>query len=200
MKTRLLTLLFLPVIAFSGCQTTPEVSIVKPGDQGQVRTTGIDPQDFINVADELAQDLNAKGVLNKFQPRPSIVAVSTVINNTAQRFNTALLTDKIMAAIEAGGSARLMINRGVGADGKPRYEDRQGAGTAQRERFREDATSAPDPDFTLSGSVIETYSTDGKAKQYTYTIHLRLTAGEVVAWQGHTEFGKKTKAPGIFRP
>lgn len=192
MKLPSLPLLTLSACAFlfAGCETT---QVVSTGDRAanNVVSRGIDITDFKRSAAKLVDDINAKGVFNRYQGRMPIIGVSTVVNNTAERTDPAMLTDVIMASLS--DKARVMINRGMGADGKPRYEDYMGAAKAQEARFRDDAQQAPRPDLTLSGELKSAYTRDNKAKLYTYSIYLRLTDGETVVWQGYDDISKLVK-------
>lgn len=182
--------LSLSALFFAGCETTQVVS-TSDRAANQVVSRGIDITDFKRSAAKLVDDINAKGVFNRYQGRQPIIGVSTVVNNTAERIDPTMLTDVIMSSLS--DKARVMINRGMGADGKPRYEDYMGAAKAQRGRFNEDAQHAPEPDLTLSGEVKSAYSRGDKAKLYSYTIYLRLTDGETVVWQGYDDFSKLVK-------
>lgn len=193
MKIQFLPCALLGVLLLAGCASEGTKTVVEP-NKAEVVTTGIDPADFKRVADDLRNSIVENGVLRKFAPRLAVIGVSTVVNNTSQRLNVDNLTGAITTALQQ--DATVMINRGVGPDGKPRYEDPKSAEGAQIDRFLKGTKVAPQIDLGLSGTINEDYSRAGKDRQYTYTIHMRLTQGETVVWQGQVEFRKLTKQKG----
>lgn len=168
-------------------------TVVSTSDRAanNVVSHGIDITDFKRSASKLVDDINEKGVLNRYQGRQAVIGVGNIDKRIADRIDPTMLIDVILSSL--GDKARLMINRGLGADGLPRYEDYMGAAKAQEDRFIKDAQQAPRPDLTLTGEIKSSYSRDKKAKLYTYTIYLKLTDGETVVWQGYEEISKLVK-------
>ncbi len=188
--TFLTCLVFGLVLGESSTFAASTVTRVEPSKK-EVVTPGIDPADFKRVAGLIRDSIAASGVLTKIKGHRAIIGISTVSNRTSQRIHVDNLTGAITTALQEDAS--VMINRGIGPDGRPLYEDSKSAETAQVDRFLKGTKVAPQPDLGLSGFIAETVGADRKNVQRTYTIHMRLTQGEIVVWQGQEEFAKITK-------
>ncbi|MBI1840258.1 MAG: hypothetical protein HYR88_05330 [Verrucomicrobia bacterium] len=176
----------------TGCASDKPV-VITPDEGGkrEVVTTGIDPTDFKRVADAIQQRIGASGVLQKLQDGSlPLVAVSTVINNTSQRINAADLTGAIMTSLQEGNHSRVMLNIGIGADGQPILQDRTGKANNDIDVFTKGTKVMRRPDFTLSGTIDETYTRQGNARQYSYKVQMRLARGNDTVWQGQEEIKK----------
>lgn len=128
--------LILPLLLLlAGCGSPPNnSSYIDPNGQRMiVNTDRINYQDFNMAAKSLVQDLLNSGKISEKRPgAPSLVLISTVINDTDQQFDTDMLmsgvripllqTDKIQ--IVAGGGAvpdyiiagKIMMDKTAAAD------------------------------------------------------------------------------------
>ena len=179
----------------SGCASDGGgTKVVDSQAKPAVVTTGIDPNDFKNIADKLAQSITSSGALKRLPDGGlPLVAISTVVNNTSQKINPADLTSAIAASIQSANQAILMLNVGVGPDGRPMLQDIGGHENQQIEDFKKRRKHDLRPDYTLSGTIDETYIRVGSTRQYNYRIDMRLAKGDLALWHGVEDLTKVRK-------
>lgn len=186
MKTKIL----LPILAaaslvfFTGCAT--DAHYVQTGDKEQIVSTGqINIQDYANAANAAVKELLDSGALDKVANPPAVLFVSRIINNTGQQIDTELplLTTKITSALLQSGKAVITST------------DPAANGMAAKDRFLNGG--GQDPDFTLSGNIIEHIDRAGNTRRTTYSFQLSLnnTKTGFQVWQGEKEIGKQGTRP-----
>src|SRR5262249_8935214 len=149
------------------------------GRQSVVTVSGVNSQDFIQAANAATTDLLASGVLDRVTTPPAVLAMSRIVNNTGQQIDIDLLTKKIRVALLQSGKAVTTTTMGLG--------DTQEDPLAQSLQ-----TSQRQPDFTLSGKIIENAVTAGNTRQSTYSFQLSLTDRQGLAvWEGEKEITKQ---------
>ena len=132
---------------------------------GKVTTMQIDTQDFAAKADEMINSLVESSVLDKSPRKPAILVVGRIVNNTARQFDTDLLAKKIRVALNKSGKAMTDITGGA----------------------------LNDPDFTLSGKIIDTKRSQGNKTQHCYTFQLSLSTAQGLApWEDEKEICKQS--------
>ena len=115
-----------------------------------------------------------------------MLAISRIVNNTAQQIDTDLLTKKIRVALLQSGKAVTTTTMGLGGTA----EDPMAKGLQQENEFKSDVKSTRTPDFTLSGKIIQLAV---KAGNTTYSFQLSLTDAKtgLAVWEGEKEITKQ---------
>jgi PBP1b-binding outer membrane lipoprotein LpoB len=130
----------------------------------KLTTMQIDTQDFAAKADEMIASLVESGVLDKGARKPAILVVGRIVNNTTRYFDTDLLAKKIRVALNKSGKAITDVTGGA----------------------------LNDPDFTLSGKIIESRAHQGNVRQSAYTFQLSLSNAQgLAAWEDEKEITKQ---------
>jgi PBP1b-binding outer membrane lipoprotein LpoB len=132
----------------------------------KLTTMGIDTQDFAAKADEMIGSLVESSVLDKAPRKPAILVVGRIANETSRQLDTDLLTKKIRVALNKSGKAMTDVTGGA----------------------------LSDPDFTLSGKIIDTYARQGDKRQHAYTFQLSLSNPQGLAvWEDEKEIKKQAE-------
>jgi penicillin-binding protein activator len=163
----------------TGCST--DAHYVQTGDKEQIISVGqINIQDYANAANDAVNQLLASGKIDKVSNPPAVLLVSRIINSTGQQIETDLLTQKITKALLDSGKALITTT------------DAKAKGLTDEGNFIND-TTARNPDFTLSGKIIETIDRSGNTSRHTYTFQLSLndTKTGYQVWEGEKEIGKQ---------
>lgn len=137
---------------------------------GKLTTMQIDTQDFSVKADEMLQSMFESAAFDKAAHKPAILVVGRILNNTSRQFDTDLLAKKIRVALNKSGKA---------------VTDTTGGALS-------------DPDFTLSGKIIDTYARQGDKRQHAYTFQLSLTNPQGLAvWEEEKEIAKQAERAAV---
>jgi PBP1b-binding outer membrane lipoprotein LpoB len=166
-------------------------------DSGSGRTLlnvgKINMQDW-NMAAEaminsLVVDVVDKGKLESADGpgKPSILAISRIVNSTSQQIDTDLLIKQIRVQLNKTGKVLTSTTMGLGGP-----EDPLAAETQKEQKI------GRRPDYTLSGKIIEDRSQVGNVRESTYSFQLSLTRPDGLAiWEdlkNITKQGKKSSA------
>ena len=136
----------------------------------KVVTMGIDTQDFASKAEEMIQSMLESGALDRVARKPAILVVGRIKNDTGAYFDTDLLAKKIRVALNRSGKAMTDVTGGA----------------------------LNDPDFTLSGKIIETYARQDRTRQQGYTFQLSLSNPQGLAvWEDEKEITKQSQRPAV---
>jgi len=194
-KTVLLSLLAaaLPLVV-GGCATKAHY-IETGGRESLVNVNQINIQDYIQAANAATSDLLQSGVLDKVPNPPAVLAISRIVNNTAQQIDTDLLTKKIRVALLNSGKAQTTTTMGLGGTA----EDPMAKGLQQEAEFKADQKTTRTPDFTLSGKIIQTIAKGGGNTQATYSFQLSLTDAKtgLAVWENEKEITKQGGRPSV---
>jgi len=154
------------LMGMSGCET-PATYVEPNSPQTIVSLNQIDTQDFAKAADQMIQSLLNSGVTARDPRQPSVMAVSRIVNNTAQLIDGNLLTKRIRVALNQSG--KVLTTTVIGPGGQAEDDlARELAGQYQ-------VPEAARPYFTLSGRIIEVRANAGSIKQVSYVFQLSLT-------------------------
>ena len=144
----------------------------------------INIQDFANAAQSLTQSLIeqviAQGRLQRSDPnKPAILAISRIVNNTAQHVDMDLLIKKIRVELNRTGEVLTTTTLAYGGAEDPLAEQ-----TQQYREFTGETQSAPLPDYTLTAKIIEDYARESRTRQTIYTFQMSLTNKDGLAiWE-----------------
>lgn len=194
---KLLSLL-LPVALLAGCETDPHY-IDPNGKEAVVSMSQINAQDWQMLADKLVASLLDSGALAKL-PQPAIVAGDRIINNTQVQVDTAVLENKIRAALAAQG---VHFTNAEGLGEQAVYANQRRTDDAAVNAFEkgesEVKTQQKMATITLGGRLTETRARSGSERQVTYTFHLSLNdiATGTVLWESEQSIAKKGSRPAI---
>ena len=114
----------------------------------------INIQDFANAAQSLTQSLIeqviAQGRLQRSDPnQPAILAISRIVNNTAQHVDMDLLIKKIRVELNRTGEVLTTTTLAYGGAEDPLAEQ-----TQQYREFTGETQGAPLPDYTLTALLV----------------------------------------------
>ena len=162
-----------------GCQQNARV--VTDDRDKIVSIDQIDVQDWSNAADQVLQQLFASGALDTAPVTPARVEVTRVINDTTQRIDTDLLTQKIKIALQQSGKVAF-ASSDARANEVADYEDFKAGDDAPRLPF-----------FVINGKILEIRASAGSTKQSSFVFQLNLvnTAQSLDAWSGEAEVTKQ---------
>ena len=171
MKTKfcLATLALLCPLLWIGCATAPHVV----DEHNKTTSMGLDTQDIATMANDMIQSMLQSPTFEKYGPnKRAIFVVGHIVNDThipMGKIDTDLLAKKIRIALNQSGKA---------------FTDTTGGQT--------------DPDFRLTGKIIETYIPQGNARQRTYTLQLSLANPQGLAvWEDEREVTKAKTRGGL---
>lgn len=165
-----LTLLPLAVVALflAGC-AGPKTSYVE-ADSSRLITTveGINIQDFAQAADAMTASLidnfiNPGLLRSGAAGEPALLAISRIVNNTGQQLDTDMLIKKIRVALLRTGKVQTSTTIAFGGAEDPLVAELGGA-------------PRRNPDYALSGKIIEDRTRAGKVRQTSYIFQLSLSS------------------------
>ena len=141
----------------------------------------LDVQDWENAADQVVQQLLGSGVLANAPAMPARVEVTRVVNDTTQRVDTDLLTQKVKIALQQSGKVAFASR------------DSRSTEVADYRDFKDGRDAPRLPDYVLNGKIIEIRASAGRTKQSSYVFQLNLvdTRQDIDAWSGEAEVTKK---------
>jgi hypothetical protein len=167
------------VLGGIGCQQNARV--VTDDRDKIISIDQIDVQDWSNAADQVLQQLFASGALDTAPVRPARVEVTRVVNDTTQRIDTDLLTQKIKIALQQSGKVAF-ASSDARANEVADYQDFKAGDDAPRL-----------PYFVINGKILEIRSSAGSTRQSSFVFQLNLvnTAQSLDAWSGEAEVTKQ---------
>jgi PBP1b-binding outer membrane lipoprotein LpoB len=179
MRSSLLALLAASAMAPVACNQGARV--VTDDRDKIVSVDQLDVQDWSNAADQVVQQMLASGVLANAPTTPARVEVTRVVNDTTQRVDTDLLTQKVKIALQQSGKVAFAST------------DSRAGEVADYRDFKDGKDKPRLPDYVLNGKIIEIRASAGRTKQSSYVFQLNLvdTRQDIDAWSGEAEVTKK---------
>lgn len=189
-KTILLAGLLAPAaFVFTGCQSN-QVRVVDSKGPDAIVTSGINPQDWSNAADQLVASLLSSGALDKAPAQPAILAVDRIINNTTVNVDTDLLIKKIRVALTQTGKVAITNTMGLG----------ERAVVASEAAELDEMTSGKKakiiaPHYTLYAKLIQQRQSINGVTQNTYSFQMSLVnvKSGLTVWEDEREIAKQSK-------
>lgn len=179
------------LLGLAGCST--DAHYVDPGSSRAVTEVGrINVQDFSSAADtmvnSLIDSLIGQDKLKSSAPgEPALLAISRIQNNTGQQFDTDQLVKKIRIQLLKTGKVQTSTTMNLGEAEDPLAKQQQ----AQQEFARQ-------PDYTLSGKIIEDRAQSGKLRQSAFIFQLSLSSRAGVAiWEEEKTIIKQGSRPSV---
>ena len=175
------------------------VTIINPDDAGFVRGTGIESQDLVRVADQMA-----RGILNAYPIRDAAssphVILDPVENNTRFPINQDIFLRSIRVRLNQNAAGRVIFLA----------RDRMETLEREREWKREGRVlSSTDPnvngfrgaDYILTGSLdgMSASSRDGVSDYVLYSFQLIDADTSVLVWEDFAEIKKQGLTDVVYR-
>ena len=192
-KPLFLMFILVVLIGLVGCMTPKARYVDASGPETVVSMGKINIQEWAMAVDTLTGSLLSSGALEKAPARPAHVAFDRIVNNTSNQVDTNLLTKKIRVSLSESGKCVIAI--GIGAGGP---ESAIADQMSQLRAFESDGKiQTREPDFTLTGRLIEDRARADKTRQVTYVFQLTLidTRTQVSVWEGEESIAKQGKKP-----
>lgn len=195
---RTLLCLGLAPLLFAGCATESAHVIDSNGPRTITTVGNINIQDFANAADTMVNSL-IDGVINAGKleappSQPAMLAIGRIVNSTGHQFDTDLLTKKIRVALNKTGKIVTTTTFGD----KDKVEDQQAKGIKDQEDFFKDKKITRNPDYSLSGKIIQQREQAGNTRQSSFVFQLSLTSKDGVAvWEEEKTITKQGRRPTV---
>lgn len=165
----------------AGCAADKARYVESGGPETVVSLNQVDIQDFQTATDALVSDMLLWDAFSG--TKKPVVALSRVVNDTTDNFNTDLLTNKVQESILK--SRKAVVSMSMSVD--------RGADVVRQDAAVLGAAQTVVPDLTLSGKISEVAARAGSTKQVSYVFSLRLVdvkTGNVV-WMGEKTLTKQ---------
>jgi len=166
------------------------------GERAIVNVGRINYQDFNMAAGDLVQDLLKTGAIKDKHPGgPTLVAISRIVNETDQQFDTDQLISTIRAALLQTGKIAISNVALGGAT-----TDQLAQETANKNAFMQNTTTPNNaPDYTLYGKIMYDKTSAGDVKQSAYIFDLQLTdvSTQTTIWEKPASIVKQGKGSSI---
>lgn len=159
-------------LALGACASPQKARYIdSSGPETVVSLNKVDIQDFQAATDALVADMLTWDAFAGAE-KP-LVALSRVVNDTTNNFDTALLTNQVQEAILKSRKARISMSMSVDRNDDVVRQDMASIGE----------TKTVVPDLTLLGKISEVTAQADNTKQVSYVFAMRLVdakTGEVV--------------------
>jgi len=141
-----------------------------PLNRGTRIIAEVDAQDLTVVADAAVESLLESGILDHAAHHPAVLGIGRYVNNTAQLFNSDVLSHQISVALVKTG--KVVVD--------------------QRRQIPTATTFEPTPDFILSGKVTQMMQSTGNVEQAsTFVFQFSLSdSNNLTVWAENKEITK----------
>jgi uncharacterized protein (TIGR02722 family) len=180
-----------------GCQSGGGARVVNE-TQSITTVNSIDIQDWNAAANQLSLELLASGVFERAPRQPSVLAISRFINNTTEQVDMDLLNKTVRINLLNSGKVQTSTVMGLGGVGSDPLAQELAAERAILNRGQEAAAGA-NPDYTLTGKIIQVQSRAGSVRQSVFAFQLALTdirSGTAV-WEGEKQIIKQGRRASV---
>jgi hypothetical protein len=187
------------LLLFAGC-ATQETKHVDADSSRTVLSTGkINQQDWNMAAEDLITKMRKEFIdePGKLQSvdgpgKPSVLAISRIINSTGMQIDTDILVKRIRIALHQTGKVYTDVTGGLGGAEDPLID-----AWKRQELFKTGGKVRP-PDYTLSGKIIEDKERAGSVREVTYFFQLSLASLDGLAvWEGEKRITKQGNKPSV---
>ncbi len=180
-KSEFIAFLIGAALCLSGCASQPARYVDSGGTETVVSLDKVNIQDFAIAAEALVKEMLEDDAFAG-DKKPA-VALSRVVNDTSNNFDTALLTDKVQEMILKSHKATISMSMSADRKNDTVAEDVAALGEAE----------TVIPDLTLIGTISEVAAHADSTKQVSYAFKLRLvnTRTRNVVWMGEKVITKQ---------
>lgn len=187
--------------ATQGVQDPAGVAVreMKPDERGFVAGTGVESQDLVAVADQMARKILATPAIARAADAPHIV-LEPVVNNTRFPLNKDIFLTRIRAQLNEQAAGRVS------------FLDRPMLATLEREQQLKQqglVTAASNPnvvefrgaDFFLTGTLdgLSTRTSQGVSDYILYTFRLTNARTSEIVWEASAEIKKQGLEDAAYR-
>jgi uncharacterized protein (TIGR02722 family) len=168
-------------LAFGACASQKARYIDSNGPETVVSLNKVDIQDFQSATDALIADMLTWDAFAG--TKKPVVALSRVVNDTTNNFDTALLTNQVQEAILKSRKAIISMSMSVDRNDDSVRQDVAAIG----------GTETVVPDLTLIGKISEVTARADKTHQVSYVFSMRLVETKTgnVVWMNSKTITKQ---------
>lgn len=168
-------------IALGACASQKARYVDSAGPETVVSLNKVDIQDFQSATDALIADMLTWDAFAG--AKKPVVALSRVVNDTTNNFDTALLTNQVQEAILKSRKATISMSMSVDRNDDVVRQDVASLG----------GTETVVPDLTLIGKISEVGTRAGSTKQVSYVFAMRLVETKTgnVVWMNSKTITKQ---------
>ena len=184
----------LMLVLMTSCGTTARM-IEIGSDEDLTTISSIDPRDWQKAAADSISAMLESGALKRADGRKNVVMISRIRNYTLQHLDSRLLTAKMRQAILASGQAIVTsaignisnIDLAVRRIRDKEYDDLFDQSTVQKRG------TVIAPDLSLSGSITQQTTVQGRTEESYFVFHLVLTDLKtgLALWENNVEIAKQ---------
>jgi len=184
------------VLLLAGC-ATPQSKYISSSGANNLNTNALSNNDMAIAAEYSINSLLESGKLKRKDGEVPILGISRIINNTSYHIDTDLLVKRIRVALNKSGKALTTSTLSIGK--RNTAEDPLAKSFTDKNDFL-DNNKPLDPDFTLSGKILQNNVAVGNRKEVTYIFQLSLTdirrgsrTAGLAIWEDFREITKQRK-------
>lgn len=189
-----LILFTLMLVLMTSCGTTARM-IEIGSDEDLTTISSIDPRDWQKAAADSISAMLESGALKRADGRKNVVMISRIRNYTLQHLDSRLLTAKMRQAILASGQA--IVTSAIGNSSNidlavRRIRDKEYDDLFDQSTVQKRGTVIA-PDLSLSGSITQQTTVQGRTEESYFVFHLVLTDLKtgLALWENNVEIAKQ---------
>ena len=184
----------LMLVLMTSCGTTARM-IEIGSDEDLTTISSIDPRDWQKAAADSISAMLESGALKRADGRKNVVMISRIRNYTLQHLDSRLLTAKMRQAILASGQA--IVTSAIGNSSNidlavRRIRDKEYDDLFDQSTVQKRGTVIA-PDLSLSGSITQQTTVQGRTEESYSVFHLVLTDLKtgLALWENNVEIAKQ---------
>ncbi len=184
----------LMLVLMTSCGTTARM-IEIGSDEDLTTISSIDPRDWQKAAADSISAMLESGALKRTDGRKNVVMISRIRNYTLQHLDSRLLTAKMRQAILASGQA--IVTSAIGNSSNidlavRRIRDKEYDDLFDQSTVQKRGTVIA-PDLSLSGSITQQTTVQGRTEESYFVFHLVLTDLKtgLALWENNVEIAKQ---------
>ena len=184
----------LMLVLMTSCGTTARM-IEIGSDEDLTTISSIDPRDWQKAAADSISAMLESGALKRADGRKNVVMSSRIRNYTLQHLDSRLLTAKMRQAILASGQA--IVTSAIGNSSNidlavRRIRDKEYDDLFDQSTVQKRGTVIA-PDLSLSGSITQQTTVQGRTEESYFVFHLVLTDLKtgLALWENNVEIAKQ---------
>lgn len=185
-------------LLISGCASAPVRHVDSDSSRTVLSVDKINMQDWNMAAEDVIKKMqdefiNSGKLESADGPgKPSVLAVSRIVNNTGLQIDMDMLLKRIRIALLQTGKVVTDVTAGLGGPEDPL------ADSSKRKAAFTSGKKLRGPDYTLSGKIIEDKARAGNIREVTYFFQLTLATPDGLAvWEGEKRITKEGKKPSV---
>ncbi len=184
----------LMLVLMTSCGTTARM-IEIGSDEDLTTISSIDPRDWQKAAADSISAMLESGALKRADGRKNVVMISRIRNYTLQHLDSRLLTAKMRQAILVSGQA--IVTSAIGNSSNidlavRRIRDKEYDDLFDQSTVQKRGTVIA-PDLSLSGSITQQTTVQGRTEESYFVFHLVLTDLKtgLALWENNVEIAKQ---------